>query len=159
MSARKKTYDEAYYKANKEKIITRNKAYYEANKEKKLASYKAWYEANKEKKKAYNKAWYEANKEKKLAKSKTYSLKYKYNITLKERDFMLKKQNNKCKICNTKFSKVKPNIDHCHTTNKVRGILCTMCNMGLGLFKDNTENLTNAITYLKEAETLPEGFK
>jgi len=72
---------------------------------------------------------------------------------------MLKKQNNKCKICNTKFSKVTSNIDHCHTTNKVRGILCTACNMGLGLFKDNTENLTNAITYLKETETLPEEFK
>ena len=116
---------------------------------------KAYYEANKEKIIARTKAWNKANKEK----TKGYTLKSRYNITLKERDLMLKKQNNKCKICNTKFSKVTSNIDHCHTTNKVRGILCTACNMGLGLFKDNTENLTNAITYLKETETLPEEFK
>ena len=185
MSAKRKAYFKAYYEANKEKINARDKAYYEANKEKisaqKKAYYKAnkekinardkaWKEANKEKVSARNKAWYEANKEKINARKKAYfkankekinayNLKVKYNITLKERDLMLKKQNNKCKICNTKFSKVTPNIDHCHTTNKVRGILCSFCNTGLGLFKDNTENLTNAITYLKEAKTLPEEFK
>ena len=109
--------------------------------------------------KAYYEAYYKANKEKIITKNKAYSLKYKYNITLKERDLMLKKQNNKCKICNTKFSKVTPNIDHCHTTNKVRGLLCRLCNIGLGYFKDNTEILTKAINYLKETETLPEELK
>ena len=109
--------------------------------------------------KAYYEAYYKANKEKIITKNKAYSLKYKYNITLKERDLMLKKQNNKCKICNTKFSKVTPNIDHCHTTNKVRGLLCRLCNIGLGHFKDNTEILTKAINYLKETETLPEELK
>ena len=64
---------------------------------------------------------------------------------------MLKKQNNKCKICNVKFSKSTACVDHCHTTNKVRGLLCRLCNIGLGHFKDNTEILTNAITYLEEA--------
>ncbi len=39
-------------------------------------------------------------------------------------------------------------IDHCHTTGKVRGLLCSRCNTGLGLFKDNPEYLQNAITYL-----------
>ena len=165
-----KARDKAWREANKEKKTANNKAYYIANKKKISAWHKAYYEANKEKIKAYNKSYYEANKEKikpkykayyeaNKEKRKAYELKFNYNITLKKRDLMLKKQNNKCKICNTKFSKVTPNIDHCHITNKVRGILCNMCNMGLGLFKDNTENLTNAITYLKEAETLPEEFK
>ena len=104
--------------------------------------------------KAYYEAYYKANKEKIITKNKAYSLKYKYNITLKERDLMLKKQNNKCKICLVTFSETdhnyKTNIDHCHTTNKVRGILCGLCNKGLGQFKDNTKTLTQAINYLQE---------
>ena len=142
-----KAKSKAYYEANKEKIKAKRKAYYEANKEKT----KAYYEATKEKRKAKSKAYNEANKEKRKAYNLAYTLKYKYNMTLEERDRMLKKQNTKCKICNIKFSKATPCIDHCHTTNKVRGILCPFCNTGLGYFKDNTESLTNAITYLEEA--------
>lgn len=41
-------------------------------------------------------------------------------------------------------------IDHCHTTSEVRGILCTLCNTGLGMFKDNTENMIKAVLYLKK---------
>ena len=42
-----------------------------------------------------------------------------------------------------------PLVDHCHTSNEVRGILCLKCNMALGNFKDSIENLQNAIKYLK----------
>jgi len=158
-------YAKAYYEANKEKVKASNKAYREANKEKVKANNKAYKEANKEKAIAYAKAYRKANKEKLSSNNKRYYLKVKYGITLKEKNFILKKQNNKCKICKItihKNKKLKNNtacIDHCHTTNKLRGILCSMCNKGLGHFKDSTEILTNAITYLEEAETLPEEFK
>ena len=148
-----KAKSKAYYEANKEKIKAKRKAYYEANKEKT----KAYYEATKEKRKAKSKAYNEANKEKRKAYNLAYTLKYKYNMTLEERDRMLKKQNNKCKICKITVHKNKTCknntacIDHCHTTNKIRGILCPFCNTGLGYFKDNTESLTNALTYLEEA--------
>jgi len=160
-----KASNKAYREANKEKAIAYAKAYYEANKEKVTVSNKAYREANKEKSIAYAKAYRKANKEKLSSNNKKYYLKVKYGITLKEKNFILKKQNNKCKICKItihKNKKLKNNtacIDHCHTTNKLRGILCSMCNKGLGHFKDNTEILTNAIDYLKEAETLPEEFK
>lgn len=39
-------------------------------------------------------------------------------------------------------------VDHCHTTGKVRGLLCVSCNLGIGNFKDSTELLQNAINYL-----------
>jgi hypothetical protein len=42
-------------------------------------------------------------------------------------------------------------VDHDHETNKIRGLLCSRCNTGLGLFFDNISNLENAILYLKKA--------
>lgn len=39
-------------------------------------------------------------------------------------------------------------IDHDHSTGEIRGILCSKCNSGLGLFKDNKILLQNAINYL-----------
>jgi hypothetical protein len=48
---------------------------------------------------------------------------------------------------NTGISRL--SVDHCHNTGKIRGILCTKCNTGLGSFKDNIELLMNAIKYLK----------
>ena len=73
-----------------------------------------------------------------------------YGITLKDYDDLLEKQNNKCAICEIVLEDRKNSfVDHCHNSSKVRGILCPFCNWGLGHFKDNVENLYNAIAYLK----------
>jgi len=74
-------------------------------------------------------------------------LKTRYNLTPEGVMELLNKQSNKCAICLIELSTY--HIDHCHNTNKVRGILCSSCNMGLGLFKDDTEVLKSAIKYLK----------
>jgi len=51
-----------------------------------------------------------------------------------------------CEVC-----QVEPadNIDHCHTSGRVRGHLCRSCNLGLGFFKDNTDILQSAVVYLE----------
>ncbi len=86
----------------------------------------------------------------------------KYKITTPERDSLLAKQNYKCKICSKEISfkpsvkdktnKDNANVDHCHKTNVIRGILCTSCNRGLGLLQDSTTILNQAIKYLNESE-------
>lgn len=76
---------------------------------------------------------------------------------------MLNTQNHLCKICNLPGFKLDPRsktllvVDHCHSTGKVRGLLCHNCNRALGLFKDNTNSIENALNYLKGAETIPKG--
>ncbi len=48
----------------------------------------------------------------------------------------------------------KMTIDHCHSTNKVRGTLCAHCNSGLGDFRDSAERLRSAADYLERYAAL-----
>ena len=81
-----------------------------------------------------------------------------YKVTLDWYEETLAKQNGVCAICKQEeFSvirnkKIKLSVDHSHESGKIRGLLCTKCNRGLGLFKDSKELLINAIKYLGEQE-------
>jgi hypothetical protein len=77
-------------------------------------------------------------------------LKMRYGLTLDEFNQMLQSQGNCCAICMT----VTPNgvgfvVDHNHETGKTRGILCPLCNKGLGYFGDTPEKFERAYTYIK----------
>lgn len=80
-------------------------------------------------------------------KHKFKNIKTEYGLTKKEY-LQLVKDNPYCFICDKKI--IKPQIDHCHKTGKVRSILCFRCNLGLGNFDDNINKLENAIKYLKK---------
>jgi hypothetical protein len=80
----------------------------------------------------------------------------KYNLTPDDYCYLLTKQNHRCQICKIPEAHA-PGVgkgvgilcvDHDHETGKVRGLLCSRCNTGLGLFFDDISNLQNAITYL-----------
>lgn len=75
---------------------------------------------------------------------------HKYGITRDELQVLLDKQGNKCAICSRSQDELgyKLYLDHCHTTDKNRGLLCRECNTGIGYFKDNPDLLNSAITYL-----------
>ena len=73
-------------------------------------------------------------------------------------DNLYHEQHGKCAICGTHQSELSSSlhVDHDHINGKIRGLLCINCNLALGNFKDNIENLINAIVYLKhniKAET------
>lgn len=71
---------------------------------------------------------------------------------------LMVQQNNVCAIClnpEMKISKItndKKNlsVDHCHSTGKVRGLLCHYCNSILGLGRESPDILNKAIEYLKK---------
>jgi len=86
--------------------------------------------------------------EDKVAKKRRKNLKHRYNLTPEQFDSILKKQKNCCAICKTETSLC---VDHCHNSNKIRGLLCIPCNIMLGQAKDNLTTLKNAIKYLKKS--------
>lgn len=79
-----------------------------------------------------------------------YSLKRRYGISSLDYEKLLLQQNNVCKICHS-VCKTGRNlaVDHDHISKKIRGLLCSNCNQGLGNFKDSQELLEKAILYLK----------
>jgi len=84
-----------------------------------------------------------------------YRLMKKYGVTPEWYESKLKEQNGLCEICGTD----KPggrgkdmHVDHNHTTNKVRGLLCSNCNTMLGLAKENLDILKLAMKYLEKYE-------
>jgi hypothetical protein len=84
-------------------------------------------------------------------KQREWSYSRRYGITPAEYDQMLSNQNGVCKICGSKDSKKGGHrfmVDHCHTTGRVRGLLCGPCNSAIGLLGDNISTLQNAINYL-----------
>lgn len=74
-----------------------------------------------------------------------------YGITIDDYDRLFAAQGGRCAICGSPeplggFKNFA--VDHNHQTGKVRGLLCTACNRGLGLFHDNPVTLELAARYL-----------
>lgn len=95
--------------------------------------------------------WREANKERHA----DNNARRNYGVEHGTYDQMLTAQEGKCAICRTnepgtgigRFA-----IDHCHTSGKVRGLLCSNCNRGLGYFKDDPARIRRAIDYVNSTE-------
>lgn len=58
-------------------------------------------------------------------------------------------QNGQCKSCSRSGCRLV--VDHCHTTGKIRGLLCDDCNQGIGHFRDSPDLLRRAADYLEES--------
>lgn len=114
--------------------------------------YRAWYYArNKEKCAEMYRRWKKENPDKvkaQLARRNYAGSYFKFGLTATEYREMAAKYNGVCPICNRTDSR-RLSVDHCHTTGKIRGMLCNTCNIGLGKFRDNPMWLRNAALYLE----------
>lgn len=68
-----------------------------------------------------------------------------YGLSIESYEQLKEEQKSCCAICGDKTDLY---VDHSHKTNVVRGLLCNLCNCGLGYMKDDTQILSKAITYL-----------
>jgi hypothetical protein len=128
---RQRAYDRAYYAANRERLNARRREI-----------------ADLEKQREQTRAWRAANPEKAREVHRRSHVKTRFGLT-PEQDAAL---GNTCNICGIECGRGKGrgsrHIDHCHTTGRVRGVLCRECNMGLSFFAEDPRRFLNAVEYL-----------
>ena len=101
----------------------------------------------------WNREYRERNRKKTNEYSTKYRLKMEYNLTVEQFERMLADQQNRCAIGGELFTdNLTPVVDHDHVTGKVRGLLCTLCNTGIGMLRENPERLFSAFNYLENAK-------
>lgn len=103
--------------------------------------------------------WRAANRERHRENTRAYerrrpevgwasAIKSRYGVTAEQFQAMESAQGGVCAICRAPPQRGRLNIDHCHGTGRVRGLLCGPCNRMLGLAKDRPEVLAAAVAYL-----------
>jgi Recombination endonuclease VII len=95
----------------------------------------------------YRNKWRKENPEKYRKSVRSYHVRSRYNVSHEEAERL--DAISECEICG---SNNRLGIDHCHDSNKIRGILCNSCNLALGWADDNIEILEKMISYLKEKQ-------
>jgi Recombination endonuclease VII len=86
---------------------------------------------------------------KSAAERRAFNMRGKYGLSVEAYNAFLIRQGGACAICREVFTS-KPQIDHNHSTGKVRGLLCMKCNTGIGKLRDSPAVLTRAALYLQE---------
>ena len=102
--------------------------------------------------------YYYNNKCKHMVHAYKYVLKTKYNLTVEQFTAMHSDQQGSCLVCEQSIDNVftgvegkKSAVDHCHSTGKIRGLLCKTCNSGLGSLKDSPELLRKGADYIEDS--------
>lgn len=134
------------YLANAERNRAQATARRRANPEANKAAVEAWRKANPERLREHGRAAYARDP----VRFRARNIK-RYGVTLAEYDALLAAQDGVCAICKKKCSK-HPNlsIDHDHATGKVRGLLCSACNIGIGSLREDPMIAQAAADYLRK---------
>jgi hypothetical protein len=140
-----------------------NRAYRARNAEKLSQQHKEKRHRNPEKYRENARRLRQANPERQAEYQKRYQEKHRDKISLKRRSkqfgisvtmlmTMLEFQEYRCAICLEAVAITGPNrytLDHCHDTGEIRGILCALCNTGIGMLRDNPALCEIAAVYLR----------
>ena len=91
-----------------------------------------------------------------VAGHRAYLFKKKYGITIEHYESLLRKQGGACSVCKKPETATartgvvrRLNVDHCHDTGKVRGLLCVACNVAIGMACDDPKRLRALADYLE----------
>lgn len=103
---------------------------------------------------AYQRDWRQKNPDVDHEYQRRSRYKQKYGITTEHYDALLALQNGKCALCDNgpeteRYKRL--NVDHCHETGAIRGLLCTSCNHALGRLGDTAARMERVLAYLRRA--------
>lgn len=145
-----------YRQRNPEQRRDTNLRYYDANRERRNKAARRSQSTPEAKEKA--KEWRRRNAEKMREYQKDYRdrtrwarMEKQYGITMADYARLVDDQNGKCPICQAPLETVAIHIDHCHTSGRVRGLLCPTCNQALGLLREDVHIAARAVAYLRGA--------
>ena len=141
----RKEYDANRYQKNKEEVKAAVALYARSNREKLNAAKRLWHAED-------------PNRKRKV------HLKYRYKLSLDGYERMLSEQGGVCAVCKRppEFGRVL-SVDHDHGCCPVkkkacgkcnRGLLCHGCNQALGLFREDSTALRNAVEYIEKWRTV-----
>lgn len=140
---------------NREYYRTWQAKHYEEHRDKIRARHAAEYQRNKAARKAY--------RDGRKTETRYYWMQRKFGLSREAYDALLAATGGLCPICRKPFGfgrSDRPSVDHCHTTGKIRGILCGRCNLAMGMFDDDPQKLARTIAWIKnggmEAKDEPE---
>jgi len=143
-----RAYNLEYQRQNKEAIKRQRADAYLKNKIEIRAYVKKYNEENREKIQARDRARYAADPIGRNLKNKSN----RYGLPVTDLTALIEKQKGLCHICGETNGDRALCIDHNHTTNKVRALLCARCNAGIGMFRESRDLLFKASEYLAEFE-------
>ena len=102
---------------------------------KRVAYMRIWREENRERHNELARQSHERNKHKHVEVNRQRRLKKVYGLEFGQYEKMLEAQDGKCFFCGGKSGKRRFHVDHCHTTGRVRMLLCGPCNGALGWYE------------------------
>ena len=146
----KRIYDQEWRKKNLERIREQSKQYYQKNKDRYAERHGRNSAVRKEQMRAWSKRNAKGIREK--------ILRQNFGVSPEFVESLYEQQSRKCAICFTEAALYGPrdkilHLDHCHKSGKVRGLLCSKCNKGIGLLGDSIKNLEGAISYLNKSKS------
>lgn len=128
--------------------LAAKKRRYDADPETAIGRVKQWQQENAERLNAYRRA-HNATPERKRALRDGY-YRRTFGISADNVDAMLEAQGGGCAICGWRPERLASmHVDHCHSTGRIRGLLCINCNQGIGKFAEDPDRLAKAAAYLR----------
>ena len=82
-----------------------------------------------------------------------------YGVSPEDMTALRTSQGGACAGCLTDLATTKECVDHCHISQRVRGLLCNLCNLAIGYAKDDADRLRRLAKYLEQSREEAEAYK